>query len=597
MSSEVLSNYLFNLASENLIPRLKAPEIPLNRLLNPEREVLLTEYMEWKKFYNWKSNEEWLGGGDVPLNDRANINLDLKDFLAISYSVGLLTEQTGNYKALLVALADVRSNNDSFDLESLIINMVKSEIMEEENVLNFGRFGELIDHVKNQKNLDPLKHELYTQTSDLVMNEPNNALKLAEILASLKLLAEKVDYEIVEELVEKYIKVCEYSQQFHLGYESEYRKFELTSEIELKDSLRLLLDFPFKEENNEKFQSLCNHYKPVKIEESKVPIEADSQTEKIKRLLFESVDWQNNNVDFIDSEEKIEFTGLIIPYDEKKMLLMRKGRIKDKSGKSIPVAIKSITDTGKKKKVDEASFMAKIQDHKAFLKLYGYYEDISDGGYKRTNIVMELAKESLSDQIKDLNKKNTDIKSRKELAYGYAQALIQGMNALNKKDISHRDLKPDNILITEDGSVKIVDFDVSKVISRNEYGETMKTMNNVFTGTQYFVSPEMMNVGFGERDAEGLNYNISDVYSLGLTILNILTSHLIASWNNGIDLQKIIYEVIDTACCYSPTEEIDDKLRLLLRSMLIVKYNDRPSFEALTKTFGQVDITKKDEFV
>ena len=599
MSPECLSNYLIHLATENLIPRLKAPEIPIDGLLNIERRCLLAEYMEWKKFYDWKSNEEWLGGGYVSLHDRANFNLDLKDFLAISYSVGLLTEKTGNYKALIVALTDVRGNNDSLDLESLIIDMVESEISEEENVLNFGRFGELVDHIKNPKSKDHLKNLLYTQTSDLVMEEPDNALKLAEILISLKLLAEKVDYEIVEDLVEKYIKVCEYSQQFHLGNESEYKVFELTNQSELTDSLRLLLDFPFKDENNEKFKSLCNHYKPVKIEESKAPVEANSQIEKIKSVLYESTDWQNNNVDFIDSEEKIEFGKLIIPFDEKKGLMMRKGLIKNRNGQLIPVAIKSIIDSGTNKKVDEAFFMAKAQDNKAFLKLYGYYEDKSDNGNKRTNIVMELAKESLTDLIK--NWAEINIITKKEQAYRYAEILIHGMHALNKKNISHRDLKPDNILITEDGSVKIADFDVSKTITRNEYGDTLRTMSTAFTGTRIFVSPEMWNVGNGVISAEGLNYNISDVYSLGLTILNMLTSYLIASWNNGVKLQDVIYEVIDQALKPLPGEndekgENDENLRSLLRSMLTVDHNLRPSFEALTKTFVKEVSTNKEEF-
>ena len=594
MSPEGLANYLMYFAEENLIPGLKNPDLPISDLLSASHQSVLKDYIEWKTYYNWKTNNEWLEGGSVSQNDRTQFNQVLRDFLAISYSVGILFEKSGNYKPVLEVMVDVKSNNDSLDLESLIVDTVASEIIEEENVLNFERFGILIDYIKIPKNLDHLKSLLYTQTSDLVMEGPDNALKLAEILKSLKVLAEKVDYEIVEELVDKYIKVCNYSHQVLVEDAPPYDLYEKTNESDLRDSLGLLLDFPFDNESKEKFESLCNHYKPVKTEDPVLPVEVDPQTEKIKTILNSSIDWQSNNVDFIDSKEKITFGKYIVLPGVKKGLSVCRGFIKDKNGNLIPVAIKTTTDTDSIKKGDEVTFMALAQDHKTFLKLYGYYK-YSDGVNKTSNIVMELAEKSLAHQIKEWNDDNFDISERKKKAFEYAEILIHGMEALNKKNISHRDLKPDNILITEDGQVKIADFDVSKTVKRDEYGATQMTQSVSFTGTENFVSPEMMRVGLKLVDGEKFNYNISDVYSLGLTILNMITSYLIKSWNNGDDLQTVINSVIDKACDPVTTEN-EGKLKKLLQLMLTVDHTKRPSFGELCSLFKRSEPTFKEEF-
>ena len=76
----------------------------------------------------------------------------------------------------------------------------------------------------------------------------------------------------------------------------------------------------------------------MKGEESKAPVEADSLTEKIKSLLYDTIDWQNSNIDFIDSQEKIDIGELIIPFDQRRGIMVCKGYLKDRNDQSISVS-------------------------------------------------------------------------------------------------------------------------------------------------------------------------------------------------------------------------------------------------------------------
>ncbi len=85
-------------------------------------------------------------------------------------------------------------------------------------------------------------------------------------------------------------------------------------------------------------------------------------------------------------------------------------------------------------------------------------------------------------------------------------------DALNKlhnldKPIIHRDIKPSNIMISNDGIVKIIDFDASRVYNKNEIQDTY------LLGTEGFASPEAY--GFAQTDCR------SDVYSIGV-LINVL---------------------------------------------------------------------------
>ncbi|HTN90512.1 MAG TPA: protein kinase, partial [Sorangium sp.] len=85
-----------------------------------------------------------------------------------------------------------------------------------------------------------------------------------------------------------------------------------------------------------------------------------------------------------------------------------------------------------------------------------------------------------------------------------------GLDAAHENQIIHRDVKPDNIAFTADGSVKVVDFSIAKVIPY----EMRTTQRNVRLGTCAYMAPE--NLDGAEADAR------FDIYSLGLVLWEMI---------------------------------------------------------------------------
>ena len=80
-------------------------------------------------------------------------------------------------------------------------------------------------------------------------------------------------------------------------------------------------------------------------------------------------------------------------------------------------------------------------------------------------------------------------------ALNYGVQLAHGMAAAHEKGIVHRDLKPDNIFVTKDGRIKILDFGLAKLIQPKESVMSLAptiTMHGVAMGTAGYMSPEQV---------------------------------------------------------------------------------------------------------
>src|SRR5229473_2215099 len=106
-------------------------------------------------------------------------------------------------------------------------------------------------------------------------------------------------------------------------------------------------------------------------------------------------------------------------------------------------------------------------------------------------------------------------------AIEYALGIAQGLAAAHEKGIVHRDVKPENVFITRDGRVKVLDFGLAKLVRPEESHQTVLTLATPATlpgmvmGTVGYMSPEQVK---GEpRDAR------SDIFSFGAVLYEMLT--------------------------------------------------------------------------
>lgn len=107
-------------------------------------------------------------------------------------------------------------------------------------------------------------------------------------------------------------------------------------------------------------------------------------------------------------------------------------------------------------------------------------------------------------------KKYIERKSKLDMkeALGISIQIAQGLEAAHANHIIHRDIKPQNIIISRDGKVKVTDFGIAKAASSN-------TITSNAMGSVHYISPEQARGGFNDEK--------SDIYSLGITMYEMIS--------------------------------------------------------------------------
>ncbi len=98
-------------------------------------------------------------------------------------------------------------------------------------------------------------------------------------------------------------------------------------------------------------------------------------------------------------------------------------------------------------------------------------------------------------------------------ALNFAVQILRGLQHAHDKGIVHRDVKPQNIMVLEDGTIKVTDFGIAR-FARSE----QKTITDKAIGSVHYISPEQAR---GDNTDEK-----SDIYSLGVMLYEMLTGQL-----------------------------------------------------------------------
>lgn len=149
--------------------------------------------------------------------------------------------------------------------------------------------------------------------------------------------------------------------------------------------------------------------------------------------------------------------------------------------------------------------------HPNIVNVYDVGDD--DGLYY---IVMELV-EGIT--LKNFIERKGKLEIRESV--GIAIQIAQGLEAAHANHIIHRDIKPQNIIISKEGKVKVTDFGIAKAATSN-------TINSNAMGSVHYISPEQARGGYSDEK--------SDIYSLGVTLYEMLSGRVPFGGDNTVSV-------------------------------------------------------------
>ncbi|KAA6371456.1 MAG: putative NEK protein kinase, partial [Streblomastix strix] len=159
---------------------------------------------------------------------------------------------------------------------------------------------------------------------------------------------------------------------------------------------------------------------------------------------------------------------------------------------------------------------------------------------EKAYLVMELCSEGdLRSYIKNMRKQGTEIGAKK--CWEFVSSIITAVNQLHVNDIIHGDLKPENVLLTEDIKVKLADFGLSRKLQQGK--EYMTHLG----GTTFYLPPELLQIQSVQTDAEGRQLQkrqqtkAADIWAIGIMLYELLAQHhpFIGNDDESADLSEL----------------------------------------------------------
>ncbi|XP_004525370.1 serine/threonine-protein kinase mig-15 isoform X2 [Ceratitis capitata] len=181
-----------------------------------------------------------------------------------------------------------------------------------------------------------------------------------------------------------------------------------------------------------------------------------------------------------------------------------------KTGQLAAIKVMDVTEDEEEEIKLEINVLKKYSNHRNIATYYGAFIKKSPPGKDdQLWLVMEYCGAgSVTDLVK-----STKGQSLKEEWIAYiCREILRGLSYLHTNKVIHRDIKGQNVLLTDNAEVKLVDFGVSAQLDRT-IGR-----RNTFIGTPYWMAPEVIAC---DENPEATYDNRSDLWSLGITALEM----------------------------------------------------------------------------
>ncbi len=157
-------------------------------------------------------------------------------------------------------------------------------------------------------------------------------------------------------------------------------------------------------------------------------------------------------------------------------------------------------------------------------------------------------------------------------AIGIGVQIAQGMQAAHDNNIIHRDIKPQNIIISKEGKVKVTDFGIAKAATSN-------TITSNAMGSVHYISPEQARGGYSDEK--------SDIYSLGVTLYEMLAGKVPFEGDSTVTVA--LAHIQEEA---SALDEMDPEIPHSLAKIIMKCMQKKPDMRYMTASALIVDLKR-----
>ncbi|XP_051984074.1 traf2 and NCK-interacting protein kinase-like isoform X3 [Xyrauchen texanus] len=234
-------------------------------------------------------------------------------------------------------------------------------------------------------------------------------------------------------------------------------------------------------------------------------------------------------------------------------------------------AIKCMDVTGEEEEEIKAeiNMLKKYSHHRNIATYYGaFIKKNPPGTDDQLWLVMEFCG---AGSVTDLIKNTKGNSLREDWTAYISREILRGLTHLHDHKVIHRDIKGQNVLLTENAEVKLVDFGVSAQLDRTV------SRRNTFIGTPYWMAPEV--IACDENPEATYDYK-SDLWSLGITAIEMAEG---APPLCDMHPMRALFLIPRNPAPRLKSKKWSKKFQSFIESCLVKNHNQRPSTEQLLK--------------
>ncbi|XP_020814320.1 mitogen-activated protein kinase kinase kinase kinase 4 isoform X2 [Drosophila serrata] len=240
-----------------------------------------------------------------------------------------------------------------------------------------------------------------------------------------------------------------------------------------------------------------------------------------------------------------------------------------KTGQLAAIKVMDVTEDEEEEIKLEINVLKKYSNHRNIATYYGAFIKKSPPGKDdQLWLVMEYCGAgSVTDLVK-----STKGQSLKEEWIAYiCREILRGLSYLHSNKVIHRDIKGQNVLLTDNAEVKLVDFGVSAQLDRT-IGR-----RNTFIGTPYWMAPEVIAC---DENPDATYDNRSDLWSLGITALEMAESQPPLC---DLHPMRALFLIPRNSPPRLKSKKWTKKFQSFIDTVLVKDYHQRPYTENLLK--------------